>query len=119
MPASCLVAMNIKSSLLPSEEHYAHSSWTFSVCKFLKDSTGTCCTRVYIFSSESSSSLRFRDIRTRTRFGTFLTPLLHRNLFNLVSIRTSVVCIDFSTNLRISRTQRGARFLKEMPCIFL
>merc|ERR1719156_184131 len=70
-----------------------HSSWTFSVCKFLKDSTGTCCTRVYIFSSASSSSLRLRDIRTRTRFGTLRTPLLQRNLFNLVSTRTSVVFI--------------------------
>merc|ERR1719162_1634507 len=98
---------------------HAHSSWTFSVCKFLKDSTGTCCTRVYIFSVASSSSLRLRDIRTRTRVGVFLTPLLHMNLFSLVSTRTSFVRIDFSTNLRISRMQRGARFLNEMPCIFL
>ena len=33
----------------------------------------------------SSSSLRLRDKRTRTRRGTLRTPLLHRNLFSLVS----------------------------------
>merc|ERR1719162_2833264 len=93
----------------------AHSSWTFSVCKFLKDSTGTCCTRVYIFSSASSSSLRLRDILTRTRHGVFRTPLLQMNLLSLVSTRTSFVLIDLSVNLRISRMQRGARFLKPMP----
>merc|ERR1719191_150213 len=95
------------------------SSRTFSVWRPLKLSTGTCCTKVNVLCFASSSSLRLRDIRTRTRLGTFRMPLLQRYLFNLVSIRTSWVCIDLSTNLRISRMQRGARFLKEMPCIFL
>merc|ERR1719262_853752 len=113
------LSLSLALALLRCEVCGSQSSCTFSVWRFLKDSTGTCCTRVYIFSFASSSSLRFRDIRTRTRVGTLRTPLLQRNLFSFVSTRTSFVLITFSVNLRISRMHRGARFLNWTPCIFL
>ena len=55
-------------------------------------------TNVNIFSLASSSSLRFRDKRTRTRRGTLRTPLLQRNLFNFVSMRTSFVNMTLEAN---------------------
>ena len=44
-----------------------YTSATTSVCNPLTEATSTCCTSVYSFSDASSSSLRFRDSRTRTR----------------------------------------------------
>lgn len=48
---------------------------TFTVVNFLNVVTGTCVTNVYNRSAELSSSLRRRDKRTRTRYGTFLKIL--------------------------------------------
>ncbi len=94
--------------------------------------------RVYSLLGESSSSLRFRDRRTRMRYGTFLqnntvseqhpdrsaeavgtglthrTPLAHTALLRRVSMRTSGVPISFTANLRISFSARGALLLKEL-----
>ena len=44
-----------------------YTSATTSVWSPFTDATSTCCTSVYSFSDASSSSLRFRDSRTRTR----------------------------------------------------
>lgn len=44
----------------------------------------------HTFSVASSSSLRLRERRTRTRVGTLRTPFEKRNLFSLASIRTSL-----------------------------
>ena len=68
------------------------------------------------FCSASSSSLRFRARRTRTRNGTLRTPFDHRYLFSFVSRRTSFVFIIFSANFLISRTARGALVLNVRPC---
>merc|ERR1719360_325745 len=69
--------------------------------------------------TESSSSLRIRAKRTRTRKGTFLTPWLQRCLLSLVSTLTSLVPICFSANFLISLIARGARYLNPMPCNLL
>jgi len=66
---------------------------------------------VYSFSVASSSSFLLRDRRTRTRPGTDLMPCDQRNLFSLVSTRTSSVFIIFLANSFTSFTARGARFL--------
>ena len=45
--------------------------------------------------------------------------LLHTALLSLTSSLTSLVCIIFFANLRISFTAKGARFLKHLLCSFL
>lgn len=66
---------------------------TVTVCSPLKESTLTHSTRVYICSSESSSSLLFLLSRTLMRWGTLLMPFAHTCLFRAGSRRTSLVCI--------------------------
>jgi len=62
----------------------------------------------------SSSSLRLREMTTRTLTGTLLMPWLQTTLFSLTSRRTSLVPMTLLANSLICFTALGARFLKEV-----
>lgn len=63
----------------------------------------------------SEMEIREKEVSLSAR-PTYRIPFDQMCLFKRVSIRTSLVRISFSANLRISLMARGARFLKPILC---